>query len=144
MLLFTDRLRRDACVVRSIEEVRRVQTLIEEGMNDCEIARETGIPRRTIRDWRHGKVPRGGSSGEERTCPKCGHMEHDFAALPVTEYAYLLGLYLGDGTISKARRGVFKLRITLDMRYPGIIEGCPSAMSAVCPSSKVKHGRVIA
>ena len=84
-------------------------------------------------------MPRGGSSGEERTCPKCGHVEHDFAAVPVTAYAYLLGLYLGDGTISKARRGVFKLRITLDTRYPGIIAECASAMSAVCPSSKVNQ-----
>lgn len=36
-------------------------------------------------------------------------------------YAYLLGLYLGDGMLSVGRRHVWRLRITLDDRYPGII-----------------------
>ena len=37
-------------------------------------------------------------------------------------YAYLLGLYLGDGMLSAGRRDVWKLRITLDAKYPGIVE----------------------
>jgi Homeodomain-like domain len=103
--------------MRTIEEVRFVQTLIEEGLNDCEIARRTGIPRPTIRDWRHGKVPRRGPLGAripvENSCSECGHPRHDFDALPAREYAYLLGLYLGDGCISANRRGVFRFRVSL-------------------------------
>ena len=62
------------------------------GHNDCQIERITGIPRRTVLDWRAGRPP-------------------DFAAHlvvakgdPAIEpqqraaYSYLLGLYLGDGT----------------------------------------------
>ncbi len=37
-------------------------------------------------------------------------------------YAHLLGLYLGDGFLSLGRRAVWRLRITLDSRYPAVIE----------------------
>ena len=37
-------------------------------------------------------------------------------------YVYLLGLYLGDGCISAHPRQVYKLRIVLDLKYPGIIK----------------------
>jgi hypothetical protein len=43
--------------VRSREEVARVLDLVQAGWNDCEIEREPGIPRRTILDWRHGRMP---------------------------------------------------------------------------------------
>lgn len=48
-----------------------------------------------------------------------------------SEYVYLLGLYLGDGCISRARRNVWRLRITLDQRYPEIIRRCESAIENV-------------
>jgi len=57
------------------------------------------------------------------------------------EYVYLLGLYLGDGTISSHPRGVFKLRVTLDVKYPGIVDECGEAMALIMPTSKV--GRVL-
>jgi hypothetical protein len=123
--------------MRSIEEVHRVLTLIEHGMNDCEIERQTGIPRRTVSDWRHGRIPGRTRTDAAAGCPECGHPEHDFAALPKAAYAYLLGLYLGDGCISKGRRGVFRLRITLDRKYPGIISECSQAMREVLPTSRV-------
>lgn len=52
-------------------------------------------------------------------------------------YAYLLGLYLGDGCISAGRREVFRLRIKLDSRYPGIINECAVAMSKVMPTNRI-------
>jgi hypothetical protein len=48
-------------------------------------------------------------------------------------YAYLLGLYLGDGCISLYPGGAYRLRITLDVRYPGIISECRAAMVGVHP-----------
>jgi hypothetical protein len=50
---------------------------------------------------------------------------------------YLLGLYLGDGSISSHHRGVYKLRLSLDAGYPGIIAAATSAMGRVLPDSKV-------
>lgn len=43
-------------------------------------------------------------------------------------YVYLLGLYLGDGSISTHARGVFRLRITMDVAHPGIIQSTADAM----------------
>lgn len=123
--------------MRSIEEVRTVLGLVEEGLNDCEISRRTGIPRPTIMDWRRGLIPRQAREGARAGCPRCGHPEHDFASLPGTEYAYLLGLYLGDGCISAAPRQVWRLRIALDAKYPGIVQECAAATSAVLPGSRV-------
>ena len=48
------------------------------------------------------------------------------------DYAYLLGVYLGDGCISKMPR-TFILRVFLDSKYPGIVERCSHSMEAVCP-----------
>jgi hypothetical protein len=61
--------------------------------------------RSTIRDWSHGRVP--AAAGE-------GDCEDHVALLEAGAYAYLLGMYLGDGCISEHPRGVQRLRITLD------------------------------
>ena len=114
--------------MRSLDEVALVRSLIDAGLNDCEIARRTGIPRATVRDWRVKPQP---PVRRADGCPVCGHPEHDPEALPAREYAYLLGLYLGDGCISPHRRGVFHLRVTLDVRYPLIIDECRHAIAAV-------------
>ena len=114
--------------MRSYEGVAAVRALLDLGLNDCEISRRTGVPRGTVRDWR---ASRRGVDGPSRGCPTCGHPEHDPAALPGASYAYLLGLYLGDGCISHHHRGVFHLRITLDVRYPLIIEECRQAVGAI-------------
>ena len=68
-------------------------------------------------------------------CPECG-ASHDLQGLP-TRYAYLLGMYLGDGCISRHRREVFKLRITLDARYPEIVSACEDAIQELVPLNKV-------
>ncbi|HEV3262241.1 MAG TPA: hypothetical protein VG013_35645 [Gemmataceae bacterium] len=46
-------------------------------------------------------------------------------------YVYLLGLYLGDGSISTFARGVYRLRITLDVKYPGIINMAVAAATEI-------------
>src|SRR5574337_923010 len=51
-------------------------------------------------------------------------------------YSYLLGLYLGDGNLSYNGRS-YQLRLTLDSRYPGIVDSGASAVREVVP-----HGRV--
>lgn len=78
-------------------------------------------------------IKHAGSSPARRTT-SCDPIAADSAA-----YAYLLGLYLGDGCISAHRRGVQKLRITLDAKYPGIIEECAASMSRVQPVNKVNR-----
>src|SRR5207245_61280 len=45
--------------------------------------------------------------------------------------AYLLGMYLGDGMLTRAPRNVWRLRISLDSRHPRIIARAADAISAV-------------
>lgn len=107
-----------------------VATLAEfEDMNASRIARMTGIPRPTVRDWL--KRPR-----------RRQRRPVDLAALPKEKYSYLLGFYFGDGTISRYKKGVYRLRIVTDVRYPRIIGECVSAMRAVMPENRVRVQRL--
>jgi hypothetical protein len=56
---------------------------------------------------------------------------HDFSSMDSEAYAYLLGMYLGDGCISAYPRGVWRLRITLDSTYAGIVAECVRAVRGV-------------
>src|SRR5207244_188630 len=84
--------------------------------------------RSTLREWLAPRRP-------SRRRPKTSF---DQAEVPTSAYAYLLGFYLGDGTISLGRRDVYRLRIRTDSRYPGIIEECVWAMGRVMPMNRVR------
>lgn len=122
--------------MRSQGELNEVQSLVAQGQSDAAIARATGIPRRTISDWRRGCNLIWTRSREDYSCTEL----HDFSSLPPHEYAYLLGLYLGDGCISQAKRGVYCLRISLDARYPGIIAECQRALDSILPKKTSRAG----
>jgi hypothetical protein len=115
--------------MRPQDEVDEVLTLIAAGRSDAEIARRTGIPRRTVLDWRHGRA-----SLQRRGRGSCG-LEHQPAELAPAAYAYLLGMYLGDGCLS-VTRGIWRLRVVLDARYPGIVAECAHAMEGVVPGKR--------
>lgn len=109
----------------------------EEGLGGRRVARRLGLPLSTVKDWHAGKLPRHSRpvpEGAAPRCQACGHDGHEFALLP-ERYVYLLGLYLGDGTISAHYRGVHKLRVFLDRKYPGIVDESEAAMAAVMPAS---------
>jgi hypothetical protein len=116
--------------MRSAEQFNTAKRLIAAGVNDCAIARQLGIPRPTVQDWRCRPQRRPRLDG--RT--PCG-VTHDFAALVAAPYCYLLGLYLGDGCISRDRR-VWRLRIVLDKKYPVIIGRCRAAINMLMPGQR--------
>lgn len=111
--------------MRSEEELRLVDSLVDAGFNDCEIARRTGIPRGTVRDWRRGRRP---DFERHRICAPDAVPSFDPDVEP--DYAYLLGLYLGDGHITEMDR-TYRLRIALDGIYPGIVAECRAAIERV-------------
>lgn len=126
--------------MRSQSEFQLVAALVDRGFNDCQVARLTAIPRSTIQQWRTGRPPSSrwdpSRWRQDPDCPTCSNATPDGSA-----YAYLLGLYLGDGCLSAHPRGVYKLRIALDQRYTGILDECVQAMRAVRPSTPMKVGR---
>jgi hypothetical protein len=129
--------------MRTAEDVAAVLELGTGGLHATEICRRTGIPRGTVRDWLAGRLPSSYSNGGDPTverCSTCKAPAHQFADLPPA-YVYLLGLYLGDGCISSHPRGVYKLRIVLDLRYPGIVDACEAAIQEVDPGRKVQRVR---
>ncbi|WP_235629527.1 LAGLIDADG family homing endonuclease [Mycobacteroides saopaulense] len=58
--------------------------------------------------------------------------KHNFTTLPAGRYAYLLGMYLGDGCISRSPR-TWRLRITCDAKYAEIIAECREAIDVLMP-----------
>ena len=108
--------------------------LYAEGLTSRQIASETDVPRGTVRKWIRGNRP------VIDECPQCRHPPHRFELLPAREYAYLLGIYLGDGCILRARKGVWSLRIVQDDRYPRIIGEIVRAIQAVMPVNRVRVG----
>ena len=104
------------------------------------IARTLGVSRAAVRDWVGQDLqlliakrafvhdlPLGAPCS---ACP----VRRD---VPPAIYAYLLGLYLGDGCLSLAPRGVYKLRIMCCDAYPHLMARCRVAMATVMPASKV-------
>jgi hypothetical protein len=116
--------------MHSRSTVAEALQLRSQGLGPRRIAGRIGVPVATVRDWLAGRLPRHSRSAEPGRCGSCGHPIHQFEQLTDT-YVYLLGLYLGDGCISHAHRGVYRLRIALDARYPGIIDSAASAVGGI-------------
>lgn len=119
--------------MRSPAEVALVKQLAEQGCNKSEIARRVGISRWTVHNWLAGGTPN--FHRPRSACPVCTGRPWQ---LPQAEYAYLLGLYLGDGCLSEHPRQVYRLRIVCSARYPDLMAQCEAAMAKVLPS-KVGH-----
>jgi hypothetical protein len=120
----------------TVEVRQRALVLLERGSSLRSVSMATGINRSTLREWRNHPEKALIASGRE--CPRCA--EHPVLPDPAADYAYLLGLYLGDGCISASGGGskaVWRLRIVCCDAWPGLIGECVRAMRAVRPASKV-------
>src|ERR1700760_3044103 len=119
----------------SIEVRQRALAWIDSGSSLRAISRSTGINRSTLREWRADPQK---ALRTSTCCPRC--IEFPGLPEPQADYAYLLGLYLGDGYISVGgdpAKGVWKLRVICADAWPGLIQECVRAMRAVRPTSKV-------
>lgn len=123
--------------VYSADTVRSALSLAAAGKPSAQIASSAGISVRTVRRWRadqEAALDRG-----RRPLPACGRDVID--ADQDLQYAYLLGLYLGDGHIANARSGTCRLDLTLDAKYPCILEEARSAVQTIMPANKVSLRR---
>ena len=100
-----------------------VTALLGTGLSDYRIAAETGVQRSTVRNWRLAGQP-------PETVKRAG-LAAAWSVRDVPSYCYLLGAYLGDGTVH-ARKGM-ALNIVNDLRYPGISSEILRAMAKTFP-----------
>lgn len=99
-----------------------VSELLDSGLSDYEISRRTGVGRATVQRWRRRGFP--------WTESRPRHLPADWRPPDPAKYSYLLGMYLGDGTITRHPTS-FGLHVYLDTAYPGVIEECAGAMASV-------------
>jgi hypothetical protein len=109
--------------------------LLRDGSANADVARILGVPPGTVGYWKHiDRAARGECPGRETPpCPRCDGRELDHRA-----YGYLLGLYLGDGHISRySQHRAPNLMITCTQSWPGVMDECEAAMAAVFPANRV-------
>lgn len=110
-------------------------SLLRGGAQNAEVARKLNVPAGTIGYWKHlDRAKRGECPGRhDPECPRC-----DGRPLDEPAYAYLLGLYLGDGHISLySRHRVPSLMITCDDKWPGLMEYAERATQLTFPGNRV-------
>ncbi|MGW1881875.1 helix-turn-helix domain-containing protein [Streptomyces sp. NPDC001970] len=113
---------------------QKALSLLRSGARNADVARQLSVPPSTIGVWLHrDRAKRGECPGKPAPqCPRCDGRELDSAA-----YAYLLGLYLGDGCINVLKKGVYFLRIACADAWPGLLDACEAAIRSVHPSNSV-------
>jgi hypothetical protein len=136
-------LQKEIYTMRTYNEYKQILEEWEDCGNQREVMRRTGIPRSTVQRLikRYQTVT---------------NFEREFELIPENplldqlkstsqesleihfHYAYILGLYLGDGEINKGRR-TKRLIITLDQKYPQIIARCMTALQTLMPQNKVSY-----
>jgi hypothetical protein len=100
--------------VHSLDTIHTALELAASGQSNQQIARALGLSRDTVRRWRGGDLP----GSKPRMVPRITRSSGpDLEGLEAGAYAHLLGLYLGDGTVSELPR-TCRLRNALDARYP--------------------------
>lgn len=109
-------------------------TLLRDGVRNADVARRLDVPLGTISYWKHvDRSKRAECPGAHQSaCPRCD------GDLDESAYAYLLGLYFGDGHIiqNRAMRSP-SLSVTCDEAWPGLMDACESAMRSVFPHNSV-------
>ncbi|WP_432093929.1 helix-turn-helix domain-containing protein [Streptomyces sp. bgisy100] len=109
--------------------------LLHSGATNADVARSLGVPVGTVGYWLHqDRASRGETPGRhDPPCPRC-----DGRALDEAAYAYVLGLYLGDGHIIQySGHRAPSLMITCAEAWPGLMDECAEAVQALFPDNSV-------
>ncbi|WP_435243943.1 transcriptional regulator [Streptomyces cucumeris] len=113
-----------------LETRKRTLALVAQGRSLNAVSKQTGISRWAIRAWQTRVEPVIRTTECPRRAPEPQPPED------TASYAYLLGLYLGDGCISRVN-GTYCLRIACSDAWPGLIDACADAVRAVRPGNRV-------
>ncbi|GGW53318.1 helix-turn-helix domain-containing protein [Streptomyces caelestis] len=115
-----------------VDTRKRALALVAQGRSLNSVSKEMGISRHAITNWlsRLEPLPR------TPPCVRC--LESPGIPEDTAAYAYLLGLYLGDGyIISKPKQHY--LMITCTASWPGLVDAAEEAMRKVLPWPSVNR-----
>lgn len=106
--------------------------MVRSGVPNAEVAGSLQVPVGTVGYWVHMDRARLGELPVQRRrldCPRCDDVPFDVPA-----YAYLLGLYLGDGHIGHSKRQKTpSLVIACADEWPGLMDLAEKALQSVFP-----------
>jgi hypothetical protein len=114
------------------ETVELAKLLSDLEILDRENAAICDVSIAAVRHWRRGSRRMAGAEirREAARCPR-----RHARTLDKRAYSYLLGLYLGDGHLTRGKRDVYALSITCGDMWPGLMAQARMTMSAVMPDS---------
>lgn len=115
------------------EVVDQILALAAAGVPKLRIARQLGLAPATVRRWirRDGVRSTHPPPCRDDWCPMRDGLD------PVA-YAYMLGIYLGDGHIVRTQR-TYRIEVSCDPKYPGIIGEITTMLGRTLPHNKVLH-----
>jgi hypothetical protein len=118
--------------MRPKEDFDAVVSMLRSGLSGYEIARRTGVPPATVHRWltRPYRVRKAAAAAPP----------DDWRPPDAWAYAYLLGLYLGDGCIFVGKGHWASLRLYLDARYELIIAAARDALRRTTPTARITIG----
>jgi hypothetical protein len=120
------------------EVVKQAFALRRDGRTQDEIAAVLSIGQTTVGRWLRSDEHAVLQSPMRRPSdPRCPGRCPRRSEVPPADYAYLLGQYLGDGTVVATGRGVYRLFITCCATYPAVMTDCENAICRVMPSNSV-------
>jgi hypothetical protein len=109
------------------QEVREIVRLHKDGISQNKIHKILGFDRTTIR-----QILKDPEDYIKKSIP-----EFNLDNIDRQSYAFILGVYLGDGCISKThRQNVFKIRIFCDAKYVNILNEITKSLEIIFPNSK--------
>ncbi|WP_030985455.1 helix-turn-helix domain-containing protein [Streptomyces sp. NRRL WC-3744] len=111
---------------------KRALALVGQGRSLNSVSKEMGVSRHAITCWLSRLEP----LSRTPPCIRC----QEFPRIPEDPpaYAYLLGLYLGDGyIISKPRQHY--LMVTCTASWPGLVDAAEDAMRRVLPEPSISR-----
>jgi transcriptional regulator with XRE-family HTH domain len=111
-----------------VDSYLAVMSLLGMGISDSAIAAKTGVGSGTVRRWRRATKPPSAVLRSQIA---------DTWSVPVdATYCYLLGAYLGDGTVGLKPPNAWNLRIFSDRRYESISREIIAAMRTTFPGAR--------
>ena len=123
----------------SAEIVRKAMRLRQEGRSVHSVGREVGVDGSVVARWeREGWLRRIERREAERSTLRCPAICPAREVMASESYAYVLGLYLGDGYIDQMAR-TYRLRIFQDPRYSSLMRLCREALQLTFPSNGIGY-----